>query len=139
MLDGTWLPRILSQLPVSSSEAPPSLLGPQAPSCPPEKRLRADQARQRAPAEAAYLDAAGVGLEAACGVLGGNPALDGAAVDADVLLPEAQVRQAPALGHVDLGVDQVHTAGGGRDGEGCTVWPWDSQFPDQGSNLGPWH
>ena len=67
----------------------------------------------------AYLDAAGVGLEAARGVLSGDPALDGAAVDADVLLPEAQVRQAPALSHVDLGMDQVHTAGWGRDGEGA--------------------
>ena len=73
-----------------------------------------------APAEAAYLDAAGVRLEAARGVLGGDPALDGAAVDADVLLPEAQIWQAPALGHVDLGVDQVHTAGGGT-GEGDSV------------------
>lgn len=62
----------------------------------------------------AYLDAAGVRLEAARGVLGGDPALDGTAVDADVLLPQAQVGQAPALGHMDLGVDQVHTAGAGR-------------------------
>lgn len=61
-----------------------------------------------------YLNAAGVRLEAARGVLSGDPALDGTAVDADVLLPQAQVRQAPALGHMDLGVDQVHTAGWGR-------------------------
>ena len=27
------------------------------------------------------------------------------------------------LGHVDLGVDQVHTAGGGREGEGASVRP----------------
>lgn len=59
----------------------------------------------------AYLDAASVRLEAARGVLRGDPALDGAAIDADVLLPQAQVGQAPALSHVDLGVDQVHTAG----------------------------
>lgn len=71
----------------------------------------------------------GVGLEAARG-LGGDPALDGAAVGADVLLPEAQVRQAPALSHVDLGMDQVHTAGWGRgreggmrQGDGCGQ-PW---------------
>lgn len=66
----------------------------------------------------AYLNAAGVRLEAACGVLGGDPALDGTAVDADILLPQAQVRQAPALSHVDLGMDQVHTAGQKTDQEG---------------------
>lgn len=38
-----WLLRTLSRLPVSSREAPPSLLGPQAPSCPPEKCLHADR------------------------------------------------------------------------------------------------
>lgn len=65
----------------------------------------------------AYLDAASVWLEAARGVLSGDPALNGTAVDTDVLLPQAQVGQAPALGHVDLGMDQVHTAGGaGRRG-----------------------
>lgn len=66
----------------------------------------------------ANLDAAGVRLEAACGVLGGDPALDGTAVDADILLPQAQVRQTPPLGHVDLGVDQVHTVGQKTDQEG---------------------
>lgn len=72
----------------------------------------------------AYLDAAGVWLEAARGVLGGDPALDGTAVDADVLLPQAQVGQAPALGHVDLGMDQVHAAGGWGGGEREA---WDGQ------------
>lgn len=61
-----------------------------------------------------YLDAARVRLEAARRVLGGDPALDGTAIDADVLLPQAQVVQAPALSHVDLGMDQVHTAGEGH-------------------------
>lgn len=65
----------------------------------------------------AYLDSASVWLEAACRVLGGDPALNGTTVDTDILLPQAQVRQAPALGHMDLGVNQIHTAEGvGRRG-----------------------
>lgn len=60
-----------------------------------------------------HLYAASVGLETACGVLGGDAALDGTAIDADVLLPKAQVRQAAALGHMDLGMHQVHAVGRG--------------------------
>ena len=64
----------------------------------------------------AYLQAAGVGLEASGGVLCGDAALDGEAVDPDLVLFEAQFGQAPPLTHSQLGVHKVHTGEGG-DGE----------------------
>lgn len=105
--------------PASSSQLPISKRGVSctAPATgAPGAAVLAHRGRRWAGGKKPYLDAASVGLEAARGVLGGDPALDGTAVDADVLLPQAQVGQAPALGHVDLGVDQVHTAGAGEDG-----------------------
>lgn len=57
-----------------------------------------------------YLNAASVRLEATCRVLSGDSTLNGTAIDADVLLPQAQVRQAPALRHMDLSMDQIYTA-----------------------------
>lgn len=78
-----------------------------------------------------YLNAARVRLEAACRVLGCDSALDGAAIDADVLLPQAQVRQAPALSHVDLCMDQVHTAEGNTREERHIRWGTAAGHSDQ--------
>lgn len=112
----------------SSPEAPPGFSAaeggernrpcppgpPQRFSCPALRRPGVSSLpTQAAPLAGTHLYAASVGLETACGVLGGDAALDGAAVDADVLLPQAQVRQAAALGHVDLGMHQVHALGRG--------------------------
>ena len=56
-----------------------------------------------------YLYSACVRLEVACGILGGHAALDGAAVQPNVVLREAQGRQAVALRDLDLRLYQVHT------------------------------
>ena len=63
----------------------------------------------------AYLDPAGVWLEASGRVLGGHSALDGTAVHPDLVLLEAQLRQAAALTHMQLGMHQVHAVGERRE------------------------
>lgn len=57
----------------------------------------------------AYLNPACVRLKTSGRVLGGHPALDGAAVHSDLVLFEAQLWQAAALAHMQLGVHQIHT------------------------------
>ena len=59
-----------------------------------------------------YLQTACVGLEPPRRVLRGDAALDGAAVDADVVLLQTELSQAAALAYVQLCVNQVHTERG---------------------------
>lgn len=57
----------------------------------------------------AYLNPAGVWLEAPGGVFGCHSALDGTAVHPDLVLFEAQFWQAASFAHAELGMHQVHT------------------------------
>lgn len=60
-------------------------------------------------ADGAYLNPAGVWLEASGRVLGCHSALDSTTIHPDLVLFEAQLWQAAALAHVQLGMHQVHT------------------------------
>ncbi|KMU86024.1 hypothetical protein CIHG_03555 [Coccidioides immitis H538.4] len=53
------------------------------------------------------LDLAGVGLEALCGIFGGDAALDGEASGGDAVLGEAELLEGGAGGDLDLGGDDV--------------------------------
>ena len=81
--------------------------------------VAAVQPDAEAAAAAVHGDAAVVGGEVVLGVLGGNPALDGVAVDVQILLiRQTDVRAAEgiALGDEDLGPDQVDARHHLRDG-----------------------
>ncbi|KAG8146536.1 hypothetical protein E2320_013682 [Naja naja] len=59
---------------------------------------------------ASYLNPACVWLEPTSRILGCHTALDGTAIDAHVLLLQAQLWQTLPLSDVDLGMDKIHTA-----------------------------
>lgn len=84
------------------------------PFCPPCYLLQAtdfgDTKLQESHTAAPYLNPACVGLEPTGGILGRHAALDGAAVEAHILLLQAQLWQTLPLGDVDLGMDKIHTA-----------------------------
>lgn len=61
-------------------------------------------------AASSYLNPARVWLEPTSRILGRHTALDGTAIDAHILLLQAQLWQALPLGDVDLGMDKIHTA-----------------------------
>lgn len=121
MLDSAWLPHTL-KLPVRRSL---HCWAHRLPSWPPENGLHADRAGRRALAEVAYLDAAGVsgwklraGSPVVTRALDGEPGRCGCSSS-----PEAQVSRL-GLSHVDLGMDQVHTAGWGGTGGGGMRQGW---------------
>lgn len=86
--DQAWLPYTLSQIQTSLREGPPSLRAPQKQSGPSVFTQAETRSCSVGMSECGrYLNAAGIWLEAAGGVLSGDPALNGTAVDADIFLP----------------------------------------------------
>lgn len=88
----------------------------------------------------AYLNPPGVWLEGSGWVFGRHSTLDRAAVHPDLVLFEAELWQAAALAHMQLGVHQVHTVGDQRDNEAKTLndnrnTMWTAQFPLSSENL----
>lgn len=61
-------------------------------------------------AASSYLNPARVWLEPTSRILGRHATLDGTAVDAHILLLQAQLWQALPLRDVDLGMDKINTA-----------------------------
>lgn len=61
-------------------------------------------------AASSYLNPARVWLESTSRILSRHTALDSTAIDAHILLLQAQLWQALPLGDVDLGMDKIHTA-----------------------------